>query len=230
MPTQTFFNLPEDKRSRIIEAAIAEFADNPFGNASIARIVETAGIPRGSFYQYFDGIMDLYKYIFQLTGERKIQYMHGVIANLERLPFFELMRELYAAGFRFAGEHPGLAAVGNRFFQEDRAFRQEIFAEMEDMSRGFYQHVLALGRDRGEIDPGINIEVASFMMFVLNVALVDHFLEQSTVRDVFGNVDGFIAMADQMLHILESGMGAERTGAGCEGVKPSDGEEQSCSR
>ncbi len=58
MPTDTFFNINEDKRERIIEAGIAEFSRNSFGDASISNIIEMAEIPRGSFYQYFDDLKD----------------------------------------------------------------------------------------------------------------------------------------------------------------------------
>ena len=69
MPTATFFNLPEEKRNRIFNAAVEEFAGFRFSDASINRIVKAAGIPRGSFYQYFDGKEDLYLHILEKIGE-----------------------------------------------------------------------------------------------------------------------------------------------------------------
>ena len=53
MPTDTFFRLPEEKRTRILEGAWSEFTAVPYAEASINRIVQTSRIPRGSFYQYF---------------------------------------------------------------------------------------------------------------------------------------------------------------------------------
>ena len=54
MPTDTFFRLPEEKRTRILEGAWSEFTAVPYAEASINRIVQTSRIPRGSFYQYFE--------------------------------------------------------------------------------------------------------------------------------------------------------------------------------
>lgn len=63
MPTQTFFRLPEEKRNRLIGAAWEEFSAVRFSDASINRIIRGAGIPRGSFYQYFEDKEDLFFYL-----------------------------------------------------------------------------------------------------------------------------------------------------------------------
>lgn len=76
MPTQTFFNLPEQKRQNLIRAAEKEFARVPLHEASIANIVKDAGISRGSFYQYFENKEDLYLYLLrEETKNRKVSFM-----------------------------------------------------------------------------------------------------------------------------------------------------------
>lgn len=63
MPSQTYFNLPLGKRKRLLNAAIKEFSNVSFHDASINRIIKEAGISRGSFYVYFKDKDDLYEYI-----------------------------------------------------------------------------------------------------------------------------------------------------------------------
>lgn len=63
MPTSTFFNLPEDKKNKILRAANKEFERVPIEQVSIKNIVESAEIARGSFYQYFENKEDLFQYI-----------------------------------------------------------------------------------------------------------------------------------------------------------------------
>ena len=53
MPSTTFYNLPAEKRERLLSAARAEFARAPYEEASVNRMIRAAGIPRGSFYMYF---------------------------------------------------------------------------------------------------------------------------------------------------------------------------------
>lgn len=68
MPTERFLNLPEEKKKRIIQASITEFARVPFEEVSINRIIQEADISRGSFYQYFEDKQDLR--VFLLGGFR----------------------------------------------------------------------------------------------------------------------------------------------------------------
>lgn len=63
MPSETFFRLPEEKRARLMDAAWDEFTTVRFSDASINKIIRAAGIPRGSFYQYFEDKDDLFAYL-----------------------------------------------------------------------------------------------------------------------------------------------------------------------
>ena len=51
MPSQTFFNLSEEKREAIVKVALDEFSRFDYSSASISRIVRKTGIAKGSFYQ-----------------------------------------------------------------------------------------------------------------------------------------------------------------------------------
>ena len=68
MPKKTFYNLSLEKQNVIIEAAKKEFSRVPVSEASIANIVTTAGIARGSFYQYFESKEDLFAFVFESVG------------------------------------------------------------------------------------------------------------------------------------------------------------------
>ncbi|MDF2891864.1 MAG: transcriptional regulator [Clostridia bacterium] len=62
MPKRTFFRLDEDKKERIIRAAIDEFHKNGFENAKIGNIADEAQIAKGSIYQYFEDKKELFMY------------------------------------------------------------------------------------------------------------------------------------------------------------------------
>lgn len=69
MIKKTFYNLPYEKRKRIIDAVIKEFMERPNEKVSINRIIKTAEISRGSFYQYFDDKVDLIEIITKTMFE-----------------------------------------------------------------------------------------------------------------------------------------------------------------
>ncbi len=69
MPTQTFFNLPEEKRRKIIDSSILEFSKYQFPEVSINRIIKSANISRGSFYMYFTDKYDLLMHLLGIQNE-----------------------------------------------------------------------------------------------------------------------------------------------------------------
>lgn len=69
MPKETFFNLDESKRNKIMEAAMVEFQQNPLRKSRVSNIIKGASIPRGSFYQYFEDLDDLYYYVIDESFE-----------------------------------------------------------------------------------------------------------------------------------------------------------------
>lgn len=79
MPTTTFFNLPEEKRERLLAAARAEFARTSYGEASVNRIIRAAGIPRGSFYMYFTDKGELFRYLMERYGEMLVESFGGLL-------------------------------------------------------------------------------------------------------------------------------------------------------
>lgn len=70
MPKQTFFNLPKGKKETLINAAMKEFSRVPLFEASVSNIIKVAGIPRGSFYQYFEDKEDVYFFLLDEYSKR----------------------------------------------------------------------------------------------------------------------------------------------------------------
>lgn len=62
MPKRTFNRLDDDKKERVIRAAIEEFQANGFEKAKIETIAKNAGVAKGSIYQYFEDKKDLFLY------------------------------------------------------------------------------------------------------------------------------------------------------------------------
>lgn len=95
MPKQTFFNLPEEKRETLIQAARKEFSRVPLYEASIANIVKEAEIPRGSFYQYFEDKDDLYFYLLEKQGRERWELFISNLTDSNGDLFNALMELFY---------------------------------------------------------------------------------------------------------------------------------------
>lgn len=78
MPKALYFRLSEKKRNRIDRALGEIFAQKDFRSVTVREIVETLGIARGSFYQYFDSLEESYFYIL----DRELTEMHRLFLQL----------------------------------------------------------------------------------------------------------------------------------------------------
>lgn len=217
MPTQTFFNLPEEKKNRIIRAAIQEFAAYSFDQASIAHIIESAGIPRGSFYQYFENLKDIYKYIINLAGEQKIKYFQATVPQFEGkgFDFFSTLRDLCIAGFQFAKENPELLAIGNNFIKEtNKSLRNEILGEQLPKAKNFYEFMLQKGIELGQINPQIDPQIATLFMGAWSTAFTELYLAElknlgpENAEDLCALLTNkqFLQKVDQMIDLLANGL------------------------
>ena len=59
-----FEQLDEEKKERIINAALKEFAENGYDKGSTNVIVKEAGISKGLIFHYFENKINLYMYLF----------------------------------------------------------------------------------------------------------------------------------------------------------------------
>lgn len=146
MPSERFLHLPEEKKKRIIKAALKEFARVPYDEISINRVIQDAGIPRGSFYQYFNDKQDLQLFLLEGFREqlRKKVYPYLDEEKGDVFRFFQdALPEIVKVGMsyefkdvcknafsqlRYGGKCPG-----NRMFAEDgKWLAQEFMKRMKD--------------------------------------------------------------------------------------------------
>jgi len=65
--SELFENLPEEKKKKIIDACIEEFANNGYEKASTNLIVKSAGISKGLLFHYFGSKKKVFLYILDYT-------------------------------------------------------------------------------------------------------------------------------------------------------------------
>ena len=83
MPRDTYFNLEENKRKKIFNAAVNEFTNHELHKCRVSSIIKEAGIPRGSFYQYFEDLDDLYYYVIDDVFDKIFEegYKHSELTK-----------------------------------------------------------------------------------------------------------------------------------------------------
>lgn len=94
MPSSTFLNLPAEKQEKLLEAATREFSHKPFNEASINQIIREAGIPRGSFYMYFQDKEDLFRYLIKGYMDQLLMLLEELLLRTQG-DIFQALIDLY---------------------------------------------------------------------------------------------------------------------------------------
>lgn len=183
MPKPTFFNLPADKRGRIVERAIDEFAERPYHEASLSRIVTSAGIAKGSLYQYFDNKFDLYRWLVtEEVPRRKLAFIERDAVRAS--PPSDLrgwLRDLVMSGMRFLVANPRVARVAEGLLAptqdpELRALTREVRDEGHRRFCRFLEQDAIAQQIRTDVDPELVARVLAMVLGQGLRTLVDGYL------------------------------------------------------
>lgn len=204
LPKDTFYNLSEEKRNKIIDASISEFENNSYENSSINRIVSNAGISKGSLYQYFNDKKDLYRYVINLIVEEKMKYITPVMENPDKHDFFTLIRDMYKSGLEFAKDNPRYLNIGNVLLTDvNSPLYQEIVKENIGKSNEIFEYLIQQGINRSEIRENINIKFITHLISDMNVSIVEYY-RKNISKDWD---EGIFIILDELLDFLKKGIG-----------------------
>jgi len=208
----TFSHLPADKQERVLDAALTEFADQGYHQASLNRLVARAGIAKGSLYQYFPNKEGIFRYIFQIALKSVRQTLVEVKDTTQDENFFTRLEKSLQAGVRFLQEHPRIYSLYLKIqFDRQLPFREEFLAAVRRHAGEYFSSLLRRARARGDLRPGISEPAALFLLD----AVFDRFLQAVAVPylDVTFNLHQAPAAAIQqrireLIHLLREGLAA----------------------
>lgn len=175
MPKSTFLNLPEEKRERIMSTAYKEFSSHDYRKASLSRIVDKAGIAKGSVYQYFENKLDLYTYLVQEAAQEKIAYFQKWYAHTGETDLFRQLYNMISASLRFNLENPEKSHLLYL------ASREPFQSELGHLSEGLHKQAKKYTRqlieeavENGEVRDDIDIDLSAFIVTEVSIDLEDY--------------------------------------------------------
>ena len=71
----SFFNLPEEKRTALINAALRVFSQHGYRKSPMNEIAAEAGISKSLLFHYFHNKKELYLYLWDKCADITIEYL-----------------------------------------------------------------------------------------------------------------------------------------------------------
>jgi len=177
-PFATFRHLPPDKQERVLTAALSEFADQGYHQASLNRMVAQAGIAKGSLYQYFPNKEGIFAYIFQYALKVVRRTLTTVKEDTLEENFFVRLEKSLLAGVRFLREHPRIFSLYLKIqFDRNLPFREAFLAAVRGYATEYFASLVRRAQSRGELRPGVPKAATLFLLD----AMFDRFLQAVAV-------------------------------------------------
>ena len=168
---ERFFDLPEEKRRRMMNAGYRVFAQNSYRKSPMSEIADAAGISKSLLFHYFGNKRGLYLFLWEQCVQLT-QQMLEAYGCYEPLDFFSQMRRGLRAKMALTRQYPEMAMFALKSFYEKDPAIQPVIRESYARhlaSRG-YGTVKSLRRE--DFGPGVNLPMMCREMFLASEGYV----------------------------------------------------------
>ncbi|WP_202709581.1 TetR/AcrR family transcriptional regulator [Sporosalibacterium faouarense] len=206
---ESFEKLPEDKKSKIINICIEEFAEYGYQKASTNRIVEKAEISKGILFHYFGSKKKLFIYLLDYVMEYYEEITKEYIK--EELPkdIFERIMYLSMVKLKIVSEtSPALLDFMTRAFidkpKEINIDFMERYKDFSNMVKGFYMQ----DYDKSKFKEDIDFNKAIEMIFFIREGMSNKYVKiyKGREKDIVKDYDKIMKEFEKYLDILKWGL------------------------
>lgn len=151
-----------DRKSRVFEAAIKEFASKGFNGANVNAIAKAAGISIGSMYSYFESKEDLFLSVMDHCLEMMYKLLSGVDTTKGVVSAFEEMLRLARSS---AKENPEMHQIYlDCSSQSLRDLSERISDHAEAVTVRLYREILSYDKAIGRVRSDLDVDATAFML------------------------------------------------------------------
>jgi AcrR family transcriptional regulator len=196
-----FLNLNSEKRDRIVNAAIKEFAQKGFENASTNEIVKEANISKGLLFHYFSNKKSLYLFLFD--------YALGLIVNdfYEKMDFtekdiFNRLRQAAQHKFEIIQKHPEIYDfILASYFEESQDLKKHLEQESNKILTDGYKKLfqdIDITKFKEGIDVARAIDIIIWTIDGFSKRetgkLKKYLLKEVSLEDLFAEMDIYLGI------------------------------------
>lgn len=202
-----FENLSEDKKQRILEVCILEFADKGYEKASTNAIIKDAQVSKGILFHYFGNKKSLYLYIVEYC----IQFL---ITEYRKYPLqqsgdiFDRILELGMIKLKITHANPNISKLlVQAFMNTPEGIRSEIQDKYKQLSNEFLPSIFK-DVDYSKFRNGVNPKKALEIVMLFLEALQEKYNKEYKGREqeLLGDVDKIMEEYKEYIEVLKYGI------------------------
>ena len=200
--------LPEEKKKRILDATIEEFAVNGYDKASTNSIVKKADISKGILFHYFGSKKNLFLYIFDYCMNNLIDKYYSV-KEIQPKDIFERIMWNSIRKIKITQEEPLMnRLVFSAISNMPESLKQELTERYntyyaKEMPRFFED--IDTSKFRKDIDSQKAIELIMMCMDSISNKYLQKY-KSISVDEVFNDVEKIMDECNEYMKILKFGI------------------------
>lgn len=199
-PQKEMTKNPLDDMPALFDAALTEFAAQPFGSASLNDIIKTSGISKGSFYHKFKDKMDLYLCVMDVISRQKAAFTKDLPPKLPN-DFFEQMRLLFHQGLEFSQLEPRYYAFWRLHMAEGAEVKDAVNRAFPNRRSGPLDALIENAIEDGQFSKAFPVPFVSGIINLL-VGHIDTLIHPNMSQD------DILMLANSLVNLLKSGLQA----------------------
>jgi AcrR family transcriptional regulator len=159
MVRERFDNLDPDKQERLYEAAADEFSDHGFEGASLNRIIDRAGMSKGSLYYYFNDKSDLYSTVMERATAMLVKLVGGfALEDLTAENFWPTFEGTVRRSVDYMQRNEWFVRLGRSFYRMRGGRSHRATKRFFDWIGSWTERVLARGQQLGAVRNDLPLE------------------------------------------------------------------------
>ena len=204
---QNFENLSEDKKQRILEACILEFAEKGYERASTNTMIKDAQISKGILFHYFGNKKSLFLYVVEYC-------LQIIIIEYRKYPLqkstdiFDRIIELGVIKLKVTHANPNISKlILQAFMNTPEGIRTEIEDKYKQLSNEFLPPIFK-DIDSSKFRNGVNPKKALEIVMLFLEALQGKYTKeyQNQEQELLGDMDKIMKDYKEYIEILKYGM------------------------
>lgn len=203
-----FESLSEEKKKRILDAAIEEFATNGYDKASTNSIVKKADISKGILFHYFKSKKNLFIYIFDYCMTHLVNKYYSA-KEPEPKDIFERFMWISIRKMKITQEEP---LMNKLVFSAISNMPESLKPELTEKYNTYYAKEMPRffeGIDTSKFRKEIDSEKAIELIMMCMDSISNKYLQKyknTPVDEVFNDVEKIMAECNEYMEILKFGI------------------------
>ena len=203
-----FEKLSPEERDRIRNACLDEFARAGYDQASTNRMVENAGIPKGTLFFYFGSKRDLFLYLVDDCVQRYIQFLDKETGQLPS-DLFERLLYIGRIKIKFSLAEPRIYQM---FFQAFMHSPPELMEPLVERTRQYAaasSQLMQSNIDRSHFRKDVSSqEIMALVSYIQDGILRKYltFIKQHSPEEALAMMDQITQEFEQYIRLIKYGV------------------------